>query len=157
MKSFVINNSVLLKTAVLVLSLNLSNAAIACHHEGKGERECGGEYCDYKPKKVAHLAKKLGLNDDQKASVQAIMAEAKEHKMALRKATHEKIKAVLNEEQLEKFESMHQHKHHHKKEGHTHEEHSDHSGHGNGHKHGDHGHESHGEKKGKAKGKEKSE
>ncbi len=39
------------------------------------------------------------------------MAEAKEQKIALRKATHEKIKAVLNEEQLEKFESMHQHKH----------------------------------------------
>ncbi len=60
MKSSTTKNSILIKSAVLALSLNLSNAAIACHHEAKGERECGGEYCDYKPKKAAHLAKKLG-------------------------------------------------------------------------------------------------
>lgn len=83
------------------------------HEEANGQRH---------EKRFEHMAKKLDLSEEQIDHVKIIMESQKEHREALykeQKATRVKMKAlqnnfrqqldgVLTEEQLEKFDKMHE-------------------------------------------------
>jgi len=58
-------------------------------------------------KRIEHLTKELGLNDDQKAKVEAIFKEQKEKFKAIHEETQTRLKAVLTPEQAKKLDELH--------------------------------------------------
>jgi len=115
-----------LLTFIIVGSVVLASPALAAHHEkGAGHHKGSGydeeamkaKHDEYKTEKMKKLSDELSLTADQKIQVQEILdakwekkheiMKAKHEQMdALREETHAKIKAVLTEEQQDKFEEM---------------------------------------------------
>jgi periplasmic protein CpxP/Spy len=84
---------------VLALSLCLPIAALAeAGHEMESPAMC--------KMRTEHLAKELGLNDEQKTKVEAIFAAQKEKIKALHEETDASIKAILTPEQQTKFDAL---------------------------------------------------
>jgi hypothetical protein len=58
------------------------------------------------------MAERLGLSEDQKVQVEAILKEQREASKALRQKTHDRLSTVLNADQMQKLEKgqrkMHQ-------------------------------------------------
>lgn len=93
---------------ILLMTLGIQasvvNLSFADHH-------CNDGMCEYKHKRVEFLAKKLDLTAEQKAKISDIMKVAREQVNAIKKETHQHMKAVLSPEQLVRFEAMKE-KHH---------------------------------------------
>ncbi len=85
--------------AVLTV-LSLVTAPAVYANEG-GERE-GKDPA----KRVEHLKKKLGLNDDQAGKIKALFEAEKAEREARRKKFHDEMAGILTPEQLAKFEKM---------------------------------------------------
>jgi hypothetical protein len=106
------------KTIVLFLMgflLIAGNALAHCGKCGVGDSDHDGAH-NMVTKKVNKMAAELGLSDEQKAQIEAIMLEKKEKKQQIwdeKKASMEslsdeyttKIKGVLTEEQMAKWEA----------------------------------------------------
>lgn len=83
-----------------------------------GRRQAPGARRSFEPKEMAaqtaqHIGKALGLNDEQTKKVQAIVERDAAKKLQLEKQLqamerrqHEEIRAVLNDEQKEKWDMM---------------------------------------------------
>ncbi len=56
--------------------------------------------------RTEHLAKELGLNDEQKTKLETIFATQKEKSKALHEETNANIKAILTPEQQTKFDQL---------------------------------------------------
>lgn len=112
-----------LTSILLAAALGFSAPLMAAHHEGPSDEYAhdSGEMC---PKKMGRISKKLDLDEDQKAQFAEIMqakhakrkeiieaSGIKESLGQLHDETHEKLKAVLSEEQMEKFEKMNEKRH----------------------------------------------
>ncbi len=67
-------------------------------------------------KRMDKVAQELGLNEDQKNKMQAIMEEKHQKMKAIHAETNAKLKTVLTPEQYTKFESMRPHRRHGKPE-----------------------------------------
>lgn len=100
------------RLAALLLLAALPTLAEKGDHGKKGPMEAPDPK-EMAAKRADHLEGALGLNAEQKAKVKAILeAEMTEmqalHKRLeeLRRGNHEKIRALLNDEQKEKFDTM---------------------------------------------------
>ena len=108
--------------ALMAVGLGLAalfsvNTLSARHGHGRGDGKGWNT-----EKHLKMMTKKLDLGDDQQAQLKTILEEKKEKMQDLQKqmqdlrgSTHDKIKAVLNEKQLKRFEKMLSKKH--KKKG----------------------------------------
>lgn len=63
-------------------------------------------------KKMDKVAQELGLNEEQKTKMQAIIEEKHQKLKAIHDETNAKLKAVLTPEQFTKFEGMHPYRRH---------------------------------------------
>jgi len=67
-------------------------------------------------KRMDKVAQELGLNEDQKTKMKAIIEEKHQKIKAAHEAANAKLKTVLTPEQYTKFESMHPYRRHGKPE-----------------------------------------
>lgn len=99
---------------LVVLFLTAGNALAHCGKCGMGD-DSGMDMKAMAEEKVGKMAKDLSLNDEQKSRVAAIVKEKMEKKHAIMNEKHKamddlheeykgKLKEVLNEEQLKKWE-----------------------------------------------------
>ena len=126
------SNIIVLSIMALLLSFGLTALA----QEGKGEWQGKGRPMMQTPEeRLDSLAKQLNLTDDQKAKVKTILQtefdkmkalrenqslsreDRRDQMMSIRKSTDDAIKAVLNPDQLKKFEEMQSKMMEHRKEG----------------------------------------
>ena len=73
---------------------------------GAGMRGGRGDPAQRIQRRLARMSQYLGLNEAQQAQVKAILEEQQAKRVALRKETHTRISAVLNEQQRASFEQM---------------------------------------------------
>ncbi|MCR4337058.1 MAG: hypothetical protein NUV91_04545 [Candidatus Omnitrophica bacterium] len=105
-------------TAIILFSLFLTTAAQAnCGKCGVGDKHPEANKDQMVSEKVAKMTAEFNLTDEQKAQVQnliqekmtkkeAIMEEKHKAMQALHEDFHAKLKGVLTEEQIKKWESM---------------------------------------------------
>lgn len=98
------------KSLGIVGLLVLSTAFVSAHcgHCGMGEGKQGKaeKMAQWDEEQLERLTQKLNLTSEQQAQVKPILAEKQERLQQVRRETHEKIKAILTEEQKAKFEEM---------------------------------------------------
>ncbi len=87
---------------VIALALPLS---VMAYPGGKGDHE------QYRAKKIERLSTELGLNEDQKAKIEALFKERGEKHRALHQETKAQLQTILTPEQNTKLEEMKQHRH----------------------------------------------
>lgn len=63
---------------------------------------------DWLERRMERLDERLGLTEEQKPKVEAILREQREKIQAVRQETRKRLKEVLTPEQLEKFERLHE-------------------------------------------------
>lgn len=93
---------------ILITALSLSPTAFAVPGEG-------GYYGQYPEHKLDHMSKELSLSTDQKTKLEAIFKEQHEKFRAIHEDSHNRIKEVLNADQIAKWEQIINHrkeKHH---------------------------------------------
>lgn len=116
---------------VLIACFGLSSPVMAEHDKSSFFDEPAREGAKVCSKKLARMAKKLDLSEEQQAQFLEIMETQKNRKHEiieasgvreslknLRLETKDKLGAVLTEDQLEKFEHHHDRHRSHKRKGH---------------------------------------
>ncbi len=96
-----------LMLVVVGVVLSASNGAFA-HCGSCGVGDAVHAEADKAAMKSDKMGEDLGLSDEQKAQVKAAMEEKMALKQAAVDAYHAKLKTILNEEQLKKYNAMHE-------------------------------------------------
>lgn len=93
-----------IRLAVFVLVLGVPLIALAVPGEKSGEGWRHGP-------NIERLATELNLSDEQKSRLETIFKEQKAKHRALREEGHARMKEVLNDEQLKKWDEMRELRH----------------------------------------------
>ena len=85
---------------LLILSFPLSAIAMQSQQGDSGSIDKG--------QRIERMTKELGLNEEQKAKVESIFNDQKEKFKAIREETRTRLQGILTQEQMTKFDEMHQ-------------------------------------------------